>query len=168
MTRISIFLSLYFSISLSTLRSMDEEACTWGEWYSTHPNEIPLIALFQLGQDRSTYESGKSYHCKYSGYEGQSLPYTKVSESQLLLPCQFVGKVQPDDLMERISRFKEGKPDIHLGGPRFLRKTNSTVETDVHVSSLTEYKAGELCAYLEPIYSDILMRLIKERDKCIR
>lgn len=156
--RRSIFLTLYFSISLSTLRKVsDHQKWCWYEWYKMHPEETPALLLFNW--NRSQEDEIRYYNCQFSEYQGLSLPYTKVEMSQKIPPVSISRKVEVPVFLEICKHFDLTGGRTHSKKyTRFFHKYPINAEmTDLNIPNQVEYLAGDLCSFLEPHYTNAVL-----------
>lgn len=156
--RRSIFLSLYFSISLSTLRKVsDHKKWSWYKWYKMHPEETPILLLFNW--NRRQEDETRHYKCQFSEYEGLSLPYTKVEMSHEIHKDSINTKIEIPVFLELCKYFDLTEKRSHSeNNKRFFYKYPTMDEmTDLGVANQVEYLAGDLCSFLEPLYTKAVL-----------
>ncbi|MNB80282.1 hypothetical protein D3C75_270410 [compost metagenome] len=154
--RISVFLSIYFAISISTLRNVENANMSLLEWYIQNPTSFPTIVAFPYNQ---VSLKDMYYISYYPGYAGMSFPYTRVEESGSVRPplqgieiCPEI--VEIEGIISKHSNSNTNKTN------RFFRKFNSEFRNDLGIAIKTEWKAADFSAALEPHYSKLLINSI--------
>ncbi|MBJ8055379.1 hypothetical protein JDS87_26425 [Bacillus cereus] len=157
----SIFLSLYFGLSLSTLRKYQESnELSLKEFLLKHIDCIPCLYLFPYKLDDKHYYN--YYEINYCNYSGTTLPYTKTENSEVIpfnnifevIDCSKLIHELDDTPLKTIDyTFKKHE--------RFFKKKNDFYSyPNTGLLTSTEILAAEFCTKLEPFVTREFLKTI--------
>lgn len=155
--RISVFLSLYFSLSLSTLRVIEQKKLTWLEWFTSNVDQVPILVWFPTTNNPSRCQF---YNSSFQSHRGESLAYTKVSKSGIVPNFTNFRNTTIESFLNLLELYIEDDKASNLDARFFYNSKTGITRDDLGISVHMEERAARLCAYLEPYYTNLTKQML--------
>jgi hypothetical protein len=160
--RRSVFLSLYFALSLSTLKIFQKQQnTTLKEYLLRNKESIPCLYFFPYETNlKHTYNF---YEIDFEKYCGLSLPYTKTKQSKQIqsdkifkvIDCEkFIQLIQEDIIPE------ENDCNNEVVKRFFKKKYNFSSYPETGVLQKSEILAANFCSRLEPLVTREILNIL--------
>ncbi|WP_427109694.1 hypothetical protein [Lysinibacillus xylanilyticus] len=148
--RRSVFLSLYFALSVSTIKhyNLHKNKLSIKEFLLLNEDLIPILVFFQY--QMNTHHSLNHYNINFTSYTGSTLPYTKVEYSDPVSPKEIIGFIDTKNIILNVIEDYNDKAEI-IPEERFFRKVNNfNGYPFTGLNAESELAFAKFCALIEP------------------